>query len=78
MAAPRLPGTKTRVVRSANYTESLPGRGRPKRWRSRSVIWQSLSLLGSSGQVWDMFDSQFGRQSIDGRGGRVHHRPLWA
>ena len=25
----------------------------------------------SSGQVWDMFDSQFGRRSIDGRGGTV-------
>ena len=25
----------------------------------------------SSGQVWDLFDSQFGRQSIDGQGGTV-------
>jgi Zn-dependent metalloprotease len=71
MAAPPLPGTKTRVVHTANNTESLPGAV------ARSDADPPVGDLAvdeafdSSGQVWEMFDSQFGRQSIDGRGGTV-------
>ena len=49
MAAPRLPGAKTRVVHTANYTESLPGRssgdGDPP-----SVIWRLTKLLTLRGR----------------------------
>jgi hypothetical protein len=71
MAAPQLPGTKTRVVHTANYTELLPGEivrsdGDPP--VGDPAVDEAFD---SSGQVWDMFDSQFGRRSIDGRGGTI-------
>ena len=71
MAAPRLPGSKKRVVHSANNTQTLPGEvvrsnGDP------SVGDPGVDeAFDASGQVWDMFESQFGRQSIDGRGSTV-------
>src|SRR5215207_6302266 len=71
MAAPRLPGSKKRVVHSANNTKTLPGEvvrsnGDP------SVGDPGVDeAFDASGQVWDMFESQFGRQSIDGRGSTV-------
>ena len=71
MAAPPLPGTKTRVVHTANNTESLPGE--VVRSDGDPPVGDAAvdEAFDSSGQVWDMFDSQFGRQSIDGRGGTV-------
>jgi hypothetical protein len=71
MAAPRLPGTKTRVVHSANYTESLPGEVVRSDGDPPVGDLAVDEAFDSSGQVWDMFDSQFGRLSIDGRGGTV-------
>jgi hypothetical protein len=71
MAAPRLPGTKTRVVHSANFTESLPGEVVRSDGDPPVGDLAVDEAFDSSGQVWDMFDSQFGRQSIDGRGGTV-------
>jgi Zn-dependent metalloprotease len=71
MAAPPLPGTKTRVVHTAHNTESLPGedvRGDGDPPVGDLAVDEAFD---SSGQVWDMFDSQFGRQAIDGRGGTV-------
>ena len=71
MAAPRLPGTKKRVVHTANNTESLPGE--VARSNGDPPVGDPAvdEAFESSGQVWDMFDSQFGRQSIDGGGGTV-------
>jgi Zn-dependent metalloprotease len=71
MAAPPLPGSKTRVVHTANNTETLPGE--PVRRDGDPPVGDSAvdEAFDSSGQVWDLFDSQFGRQSIDGRGGTV-------
>jgi hypothetical protein len=71
MAAPRLPGTKKRVVHTANNTESLPGE--IARSNGNLPVGDPAvdEAFDSSGQVWDMFDGQFGRQSIDGRGGTV-------
>ena len=71
MAAPRLPGTKTRVVHSANQTESLPGEVVRSDGDPPVGDLAVDEAFDSSGQVWDMFDSQFGRLSIDGRGGTV-------
>src|SRR4249919_773626 len=71
MAAPRLPGTKTRVVHTANYTESLPGEIVRSDGDPPVGDLAVDEAFDSSGQVWDMFDSQFGRRSIDGRGGTV-------
>jgi hypothetical protein len=71
MAAPRLPGTKTRVVHTANYTESLPGEVVRSDGDPPVGDLAVDEAFDSSGQVWDMFDSQFGRRSIDGRGGTV-------
>jgi Zn-dependent metalloprotease len=71
MAAPPLPGTKTRVVHTAHNTESLPGE--VVRSDADPAVGDLAvdEAFASSGQVLDMFDSQFGRQSIDGRGGTV-------
>jgi Zn-dependent metalloprotease len=71
MAAPRLPGTKKRVVHTANNTESLPGE--VVRSNGDPAVGDPAvdEAFDSSGQVWEMFDSQFGRQSIDGRGSTV-------
>jgi Thermolysin metallopeptidase, alpha-helical domain/Thermolysin metallopeptidase, catalytic domain/Emfourin len=71
MAAPRLPGTKTRVVHTANHTESLPGEVVRSDGDPPVGDVAVDEAFDSSGQVWDMFDSQFGRRSIDGRGGTV-------
>ena len=70
-AAPRLPGTQKRVVHTANNTESLPGE--VVRSNGDPAVGDPAvdEAFDSSGQVWEMFDSQFGRQSIDGRGGTV-------
>ena len=70
MAAPPLPGTK-RGWSTAHNTESLPGedvRGDGDPPVGDLAVDEAFD---SSGQVWDMFDSQFGRRSIDGRGGTV-------
>ena len=71
MAAPRLPGIKRRVVHTANNTELLPGE--VVRSNGDPPLGDPAvdEAFDSSGQVWDLFDSQFGRQSIDGRGGTV-------
>jgi Zn-dependent metalloprotease len=71
MAAPPLPGTKKRVVHTANNTESLPGE--LVRSNGDPAVGDPAvdEAFDSSGQVWEMFDSQFGRQSIDGRGSTV-------
>ncbi len=71
MAAPRLPGSKMRVVHSANNTESLPGE--VVRSNGDPAVGDPAvdEAFDSSGQVWEMFESQFGRQSIDGRGSTV-------
>ena len=67
MAAPPLPGTKTRVVHSANNTESLPGEAVRSDGDPPVGDLAVDEAFDSSGQVWDMFDSQFGRQI-----GRAH------
>src|SRR5687768_366284 len=71
MAAPRLPGSKKRVVHSANNTQTLPGE--VVRSNSDPPVGDPAvdEAFDASGQVWDMFESHFGRQSIDGRGSAV-------
>jgi Zn-dependent metalloprotease len=71
MAAPRLPGSKKRVVHSANNTQTLPGE--VVRSNGDLAVGDAAvdEAFDASGQVWDMFESQFGRQSIDGRGSTV-------
>jgi Thermolysin metallopeptidase, alpha-helical domain/Thermolysin metallopeptidase, catalytic domain len=71
MAAPRLPGTTTRVVHSANNTETLPGEVVRSDGDPPVGDLAIEEAFDSSGQVLDLFASQFGRQSIDGRGGTV-------
>jgi Zn-dependent metalloprotease len=71
MAAPPLPGTKTRVVHTANNTESLPGEVVRSDGDPPVGDLAVDEAFDSSGQVLEMFDTQFGRQSIDGRGGTV-------
>ena len=71
MAAPPLPGTKTRVVHTAHNTESLPGEVVRSDGDPAVGDLAVDEAFDSSGRVLDMFDSQFGRQSIDGRGGTV-------
>ncbi|HEY9468378.1 MAG TPA: protealysin inhibitor emfourin [Propionibacteriaceae bacterium] len=71
MAAPTLPGASSRVVHSANNTETLPGefaRGDGDPPVDDLAVDEAFD---SSGQVLDLFQSQFGRRSIDGRGGTV-------
>ena len=71
MAAPRLPGTKSGWCTLPTTRSRCPGR------LSGAMAIPPVGdpavdeAFDSSGQVWDMFDSQFGRQSIDGRGGTV-------
>jgi hypothetical protein len=71
MAAPRMPGVKKRVVHTANNTESLPGE--VVRSNGDPPVGDPAidEAHDSSGHVSDLFDWQFGRQSIDGRGGTV-------
>jgi Zn-dependent metalloprotease len=71
MAAPRLPGVKRRVVHSAKNTESLPGEVVRSNGDPPVGDLAVDEAYDSSGQVWDLFDRQFGRQSIDGRGSTV-------
>jgi hypothetical protein len=71
MAAPPLPGSRSRVVHTANNNETLPG----------EIVRSDGDLpvgdlavdeaFNSSGQVLELFESEFGRRSIDGRGGTV-------
>jgi Zn-dependent metalloprotease len=58
-------------VHTANNTELLPGE--VVRSNGDPPLGDPAvdEAFDSSGQVWDLFDSQFGRQSIDGRGGTV-------
>jgi hypothetical protein len=68
---PALPGASSRVVHSADNTETLPGEvvrsdGDPP--AGDLAVDESFD---SSGQVLDLFQSQFGRRSIDGQGGTV-------
>ena len=71
MAAPRLPGARTRVVHTANNTESLPGE--VVRSDGDPPVGDPAvdEAFDSSGQVLELFESQFNRRSIDGRGGTV-------
>lgn len=71
LAAPRVPGVRTRVVHTANNTETLPGE--PVRTDGDSPVGDQAvdEAFDSSGQVLDLFRSEFGRRSIDGRGGTV-------
>jgi Thermolysin metallopeptidase, alpha-helical domain/Thermolysin metallopeptidase, catalytic domain len=71
MAAPRLPGAQTRVVHTANNTETLPGE--VVRSDGDPPVGDPAvdEAFDSSGQVLALFESQFGRRSIDGRGGTV-------
>jgi hypothetical protein len=71
MAAPSLPGASSRVVHSANNTETLPGavvRGNGDPPVGDLAVDEAFD---SSGQVLDLFQSQFDRRSIDGSGGTV-------
>jgi hypothetical protein len=68
---PALPDASSRVVHSADNTETLPGEvvrsdGDPP--AGDLAVDESFD---SSGQVLDLFQSQFGRRSIDGQGGTV-------
>jgi hypothetical protein len=71
MAARPVPGASTRVVHSANSTETLPGEA-VRRDGDPPVGDPAVDeAFDSSGQVLDLFQSQFDRRSIDGRGGTV-------
>ena len=71
LAAPGLPAARTRVVHTANNTETLPGEA--VRTDGDSAVGDPAvdEAFDSSGQVLDLFYSEFGRRSIDGRGGTV-------
>jgi len=71
MAAPRLPGTSTRVVHTANNTETLPGDVVRRDGDPPVGDLAVDEAFDSSGQALDLFQSQFGRRSIDGQGGTV-------
>lgn len=71
MTAPRLPGASSRVVHSANNTETLPGEVIHTDGDPPSGDLAVDEAFQSSGQVLDLFQTQFGRRSIDGRGGTV-------
>jgi len=71
MAAPRLPGSRTRVVHTAKNTETLPGevvRGDGDPPVGDLAVDEAFD---SSGQTLELFESEFGRRSIDARGGTV-------
>ncbi len=71
LVAPRVLGVRTRVVHTANNTETLPGE--PVRTDGDSPVGDQAvdEAFDSSGQVLDLFQSEFDRRSIDGRGGTV-------
>jgi Zn-dependent metalloprotease len=71
MPAPTLPGASSRVVHSANNTETLPGEVVRSDGDPPVDDLAVDEAFDSSGQVLDLFQSQFGRRSIDGRGGTV-------
>ena len=71
MAAPRLPGTRTRVVHTANNTETLPGDVVRSDGDPPVGDLAVDEAFDSSGEVLDLFKNQFGRRSSDGRGGTV-------
>jgi hypothetical protein len=71
MAAPRLPGLATRVVHTANNTETLPGEVARSDGDPPVGDLAVDEAFDSSGQTLDLFETQFGRRSIDGRGGTV-------
>jgi len=71
MAAPTLPGASSRIVHSANNTETLPGEVVRSDGDPPVGDLAVDEAFDSSGQVLDLFQSQFGRSSIDGRGGTV-------
>jgi hypothetical protein len=71
LAAPRVPGLRTRIVHSANNTETLPGEPVRTDGDSPSGDQAVDEAFDSSGQVLDLFRSEFDRRSIDGRGGTV-------
>ena len=71
MAAPPLPGSRTRVVHTANNSETLPGEVVRSDGDPPAGDQAVDEAFESSGQVLELFDSQFGRRSIDGRGGTV-------
>ncbi len=71
LAAPRVPGVRTRVVHTTNNTETLPGEPVRTDGDSPSGDQAVDEAFESSGQVVDLFRSEFGRRSIDGRGGTV-------
>jgi hypothetical protein len=71
LAAPRVPGVGTRVVHTANNTETLPGEPVRTDGDSPSGDQAVDEAFDSSGQVLDLFRSEFDRRSIDGRGDTV-------
>ncbi len=71
MAAPPLPGSRTRVVHTANNMETLPGEVVRSDGDPPAGDLAVDEAFNSSGQVLELFESQFGRRSIDGRGGTV-------
>jgi hypothetical protein len=71
LAAPRVPGASMRVVHSANNTETLPGEVVRSDGDPPVGDLAVDEAFDSSGQVLDLFRSQFDRRSIDGRGGAV-------
>jgi Zn-dependent metalloprotease len=71
MAAPTLPAASSRVVHSANNTETLPGEVVRSDGDPAVGDLAVDEAFDSSGQVLDLFQTQFGRRSIDGRGGTV-------
>jgi Zn-dependent metalloprotease len=71
MAAPTLPGASSRIVHSANNTETLPGEVVRSDGDPPVGDLAVDEAFDSSGQVLDLFQSQFGRRSVDDRGGTV-------
>jgi hypothetical protein len=71
MAAPTLSGPSSRVVHSADNTETLPGEVVRSDGDPPVGDLAVDEAFDSSGQVLDLFQSQFDRRSIDGRGGTV-------
>ena len=63
---------KKRVVSHCQQHRVAARGGCPEQWRSRGRRSAQLTRRSTPpARSWDMFDSQFGRQSIDGRGGTV-------
>jgi hypothetical protein len=71
LAAIPMPGDSARVVHNANNTETLPGEVVRSDGDPPVGDLAIDEAFDSSGQVLDLFQSQFDRRSIDGRGGTV-------